>query len=154
MITIHGNIFDHFMPEDVMVHGCNAQGVMGSGIAAQVRELFPAAYEVYRRVFEQSGLDLGEVIYHVTDDRKVIANAITQQFFGSDPRTRYASYDAIDDAFKNIFDMCAKFDVKGKVLIPKIGAGLGNAHWGAITEIIDHRASPYDIPVFYDEYQK
>lgn len=154
MITIHGNIFDHFMPGDVMVHGCNAQGVMGSGIAAQVRELFPGAYDVYHRVHQERGLRLGDVIYYVQEDQKIIANAITQDYFGADPRVRYASYDAIDDAFKNIFDMCAKFDVKGKVLVPKIGAGLGNAHWGAIAEIIDHRARPYDIPVFYVEYQK
>lgn len=154
MITIRGNIFDHFMANDVLVHGCNAQGVMGSGIAAQVRELFPGAYDAYRRAHEERGLRLGDVIYYVHEDQKIIANAITQDYFGADPRVRYASYDAIDDAFKNVFDAIAKFDVKGKVLIPKIGAGLGNAHWGAITEIITHRAKPYDIPLFYVEYQK
>ncbi len=28
-----------------IVHGCNAQGVMGSGVAKSIRENFPKAYD-------------------------------------------------------------------------------------------------------------
>lgn len=45
---IKGNLIDlaeqgHF---DVIVHGCNCQNTMGSGIAKEIKERYPEAYEV------------------------------------------------------------------------------------------------------------
>lgn len=33
---------------DGLMHCCNAQGVMGAGIAAQIKNTFPRAFEIYR----------------------------------------------------------------------------------------------------------
>ena len=44
MEIIKGDVFDSFLyPSSMVVHGCNAKGVMGSGVARVVRNNFPAA---------------------------------------------------------------------------------------------------------------
>ena len=45
---------------DIIVHGCNCQGVMGSGVAKQIKEKFPNAYTIYKQREEEIGLRLGE----------------------------------------------------------------------------------------------
>lgn len=120
-----------------IVHGCNAQGVMGSGVAKIVRDDFPKAYERYVKEYKlHNHLNLGSIIAVPCDD-KIIVNAITQEYFGRDGE-RYVSYDAIDDVMKklNTFN-----DVYGitEIAMPQIGAGLGGGSWEVIEAIIEHR---------------
>ena len=42
---IDGNIFD--CTENIIVHQTNCQGVMGSGIAKQVKERYPEVFNAY-----------------------------------------------------------------------------------------------------------
>lgn len=130
-----------------IVHGCNAQGVMGSGVARIVRDDFPEAYEEYVRAHKEcidgmsfteamftksSGLPMG-MIQLVPSNGKVIINAITQERFGPPP-TRYVSYDAVADAFHNINKVLAGHVTH--VAMPRIGAGLGGGDWNVIEAII------------------
>ncbi len=120
----------------LIVHGCNAQGVMGSGLAKQIKEKYPKAYEDYvemcREMPEESLL--GSVNFSEQDDGTVIANAITQLNFGKDGR-RYVSYDAIDECFEDIALYCEVNDIM-EIAIPRIGAGLGGGNWEIIESII------------------
>jgi O-acetyl-ADP-ribose deacetylase (regulator of RNase III) len=116
---------------DYIVHGCNAQGVMVSGVAKLIREKHPAAYREYRRVYEtEGGLVLGEVIW-AESNGKWIGNAITQEFYGTD--RRHADYDAITRAMWEINKFCP-----GPVAMPKIGAGLAGGDWNVIEAIIEN----------------
>ncbi|MND22814.1 Macro domain protein [compost metagenome] len=136
--TVKGNIFAYLKPGDAMVHGCNAQGVMGSGVAAGVREIYPGAYDAYRSAYvrQANQLFMGTVIpYFDTTDKIWVLNAITQEYFGRDPDVRYVSYDAIEDSFKVIRNMAPNTNIE-RLLFPLIGAGLGNGTWSVIEEII------------------
>ena len=46
-------------PEVVIVHGCNTQGAMGSGVAKAIRRKYPWAYEAYIDAYIKVGLDMG-----------------------------------------------------------------------------------------------
>lgn len=127
-----------------MVHGCNAQGVMGSGFADSLRKAYPENYMTYREAYEQSiaegnsHLPLGKVIWHVVsrdEPRFVIANAITQEKYGRDKNVRYVDYDAVDRAFYTIGKMARKYSLP--VHYPLIGAGLANGSWDVISPIIE-----------------
>jgi len=126
-----------------IVHGCNAQGVMGSGVAKIIREKYPKAYERYRKEYELHGnLVLGNVIAVPCGDRvndpdnyKVIVNAITQDFYGRDG-TRYVSYDAVADSMKKINRFSEAYGIM-EVAMPQIGAGLGGGDWNVIAAIIE-----------------
>lgn len=129
--------------EGHIVHGCNAQGVMGSGVALAVRRQFPTAFENYMHQYRTSGLILGAAYPVAITTDLVVWNAITQEDFGSS--TRNTSYDAIQTCFQQIND--ALTGVKSthcELHIPKIGAARGGGNWEIIREIIEQTMS---IPV-------
>jgi len=119
MLTKYGDMFANIKNGQVIAHGCNAQGVMGSGVAAAVKAQFPEAYNVYSRYVRSSGL--GKVI-SVETKGIWVANCITQEFYGRDHSKRYVSYDAVYDCFEELAN-----HFKDKVVnFPLIGGGLGN----------------------------
>ena len=125
-------------PEPLIAHGCNSQGVMGAGIAAAIKARFPAAFQAYRLHHEMAGLQLGQVIFVDITPSLTVANAITQATTGTDPQTRYVSYDAIADCMTRIAAE-ARFRRIGRVGLPKIGAGLANGDWSIIERIIERQ---------------
>lgn len=125
----------------IIVHGCNAQGVMGSGIALQIRNKYPAAYEAYHKEHLQNGLRLGDVIWAQVTDDLIIGNAITQDKYGRDSNTRYVSHRAIQMAFESV--MVTACTLGMDVHYPLIGAGLANGDWAIISEIIDDQFRHY-----------
>ena len=116
-----------------IIHGCNAQGVMGSGVAKLIRDKYPSAYADYNDVYNNKGLELGEIVVSLQNDGKVIHNAITQKNFGRDASVVYVSYWAIAEVFRKI----DSFGVK-EIAMPMIGAGLANGDWNVISAIIEN----------------
>lgn len=127
----------------VIVHGCNAQGVMGSGFARQVKELYPKAFEKYARwcnshyaayddhAYDIRSLIIGTVVPVEVKPNLVICNAITQFEYGTD--RRHVDYEAIAEAFELISKTYAGSDIH----FPMIGAGLGGGNWNIISTIIE-----------------
>jgi O-acetyl-ADP-ribose deacetylase (regulator of RNase III) len=149
--TVKGNIFDFVKPNDAIVHGCNAQGVMGSGIALEVKQRYPGAFNAYVNHHLVHGLTLGDAIpYFDPKDKFWIINAVTQEFFGRDGK-RYVSYDAVADAFKRIRDANQHFD---RLLFPLIGAGLGGGDWTVIQSIIESEFKGSNTELILVEFQK
>jgi len=121
--------------EPVIVHGCNARGIMGSGVAKAIRDRYPHAYEKYRDRYLNHGLHLGECIWVECGDH-VIVNAITQESFGSDPNVQYVFYDAISQVMREI-NSHRIFAEDNRVAMPLIGAGRGGGSWPHIASIIE-----------------
>lgn len=123
---IKGNLLE--AEQKVIVHGCNMQGVMGSGVAKAVRAKYPEAYNVYR----DNSRFLGDIGSWEYEDRTVV-NAITQESYGRDGK-RYVSYDALAVIMKKLNQ---KFFDEGEVAFPIIGASLGGGNWSIISAIIE-----------------
>lgn len=129
----------------IIVHGCNAQGVMGSGVAKAIRQAFPEAYRRYAEAAnDERGLILGRVVWAKVSDEPLlaVANAITQEFYGRSPGFRYVDYDAVRCAFRKIGEVARR--KKLTVHYPMIGAGLGGGDWETIRRIIDEELSGVD----------
>lgn len=143
MRQMTGNLLE--VKEGILVQGCNAQGVMGSGVAAAIRAKWPGVYDTYRRAYEkrkaESGqtLELGRVIWHTIsrEPKLTIANAITQEFYGRDPNVVYANYEAIGKAFERVGEIARQHQLE--VHYPLIGAGLANGDWNIISSIIEDK---------------
>jgi O-acetyl-ADP-ribose deacetylase (regulator of RNase III) len=141
-----GNLMN--VREGHIVHGCNAQGVMGSGVALAVRRKFPGAYEVYESQFNQFGLELGLAYPYAVNGQLTIWNAITQDGFGGS--TRNTSYDAMAACFEQINEAIThgmeEFAEKQpmEVHIPMIGAARGGGNWNVIRTIIEETM---EVPV-------
>lgn len=139
MITYkRGNLLD--VKSGIIVHGCNAAGIMGSGVAKQVKKIYPGAYEKYLHDIRVNYFSPGDVsTYCAATDELYILSAITQKNYGRESDTRYVSYDAVDECFKTIFKFSAMHALT--VHIPLIGAGLGGGSWKVISSIIEEQAN-------------
>lgn len=137
---IKGDLFSTDV--EVIVHGCNNKGVMGSGVAKIIRDKYPEAYKEYKSTSEigynkyNRDLPLGCIIPKKTNNKHII-NAITQDGYGRD-NYKYVSYDAVDDCMINLNSYCLEHNLS-TVAMPKIGAGLGGGNWEVIAAIIEHR---------------
>ena len=150
IIYKHGDLMA--ASERFIVHGCNAQGVMGSGVAKLIRDKYPQAYNEYVDVHRTSGLLLGQTIWVNTHPHTII-NAITQQNYGRDENVVYVSYDAIAAVFRQINATAGMppsdaFGEVDAVALPLIGAGLANGRWSIISKIIEEEATNFQ-PVVY-----
>lgn len=132
-----------------IVHGCNAQGVMGSGVALAVKRKFPGAFTTYLAQYTQGGLELGVAYPYQDNNELIIWNAITQDNFGYG--LRQVSYDAVETCFAQINWHIKeggvdndKFTQPNEVHIPMIGAARGGGNWEIIREIIEQTM---DYPV-------
>lgn len=118
--------------EGYIVHGCNAQGVMGSGIAALVKQNYPYAFEAYKN----SGHLLGTNSYYI-EDGLCIVNAVTQEYYGRDGK-RYTDYEAVRNCFRDLRGFANRHPALPKIVnFPLIGCGLGGGDWAIVEAIID-----------------
>lgn len=133
-----GGLFDN-VTDGYIVHGCNAQGVMGGGVAAIIRAKYPIAYETYRQQAD-TGYILGEVIPAIVEPNLVIVNAITQEYFGTD--RIHADYHAIEQAFKGTKHLASSNMIESKAIhFPMIGGGLAGGDIHTILTIMDQQFS-------------
>lgn len=131
-----------------IVHGCNCQGRMASGVAKVIREKYPEVYNAYLELYTNLGnkLPLGYTQMIVTHDTKLIFNAMTQEFYGRDGK-RYIDYEAIRSCLRMI-DVDYEIPYRTKIAMPKIGAGLGGGNWKIIEQIINEELKDYEVLVY------
>ena len=140
--TIQGNMLTD-VTEGYMIHGCNCQGIMGSGIAKEVKERFPEAYRLYREYYEDNALLLGDIIdYWITEDL-VLVNCMAQEFYGSDKR--HLDYEALVKCIEEINEMALDEDIPRVLNFPKIGCGLAGGNWEIVKKIIEESAPDMDL---------
>lgn len=143
--STYGNVLD--VSKGIIVHGCNCQGVMGSGIALEVKNRFPEAFKVYRQQYEAGDAELGTVTFVEVSDDKFIVNALTQNLYGVDNANfadgRLTSYDAVSECFVKVAKLANHLNTHRAdngpfhVYFPKIGAVRGGGNWEIIKSIID-----------------
>lgn len=151
---VKGNLLDSNC--DYICHQVNCQGVMGSGIAKQIRERFPEVYERYidlyrfltKRYLDPSGM-LGDIdIVPLKKSSRHIINMYSQDTCGYDGK-RYTSYDAFANALHSIKE---KVPFGKSIGFPKnIGCGLGGGSWRIISALIEETLGK-DFEVYIYEY--
>ena len=147
-----GNVLNE--ERGIIVHGCNCYNnngmpVFGAGIAREIRERFPSAYQAQEFVIRKRGsLTLGNISTAMIDrDMKYIINANTQQETGYG---RQVSYDAVDVCFRKVKEFRFENELDHlPVIFPMIGAGLGGGSWRVIQTIIEEIfPDPEDTTLF------
>lgn len=119
---------------DVIVHQTNCKGVMGAGIAKQVRDQFPDVFTKYKALCDRYRTNTSELLgtcQFVEENGKTICNA-----FGQDGFKRpgcNTDYNALRECFKAI----AKRYSERTVALPyKIGCGLAGGDWNIVEAMI------------------
>lgn len=134
----------------LIVHGCNASGGFGSGVAGAIRRKWPSVYNAFIQCPTGESM-MGKFIPVSLDEKLVVGNCYTQLHFGSDGK-KYASEIAIKESLTKACEYAQKEEID-TVSLPKIGAGLGGLNWetdvvGIINEL-DDKFSDITFNIYY-----
>lgn len=131
LIEITGDLFDG--DYEAIGHGCNMQGFMGAGIAAQFRKRWEDMYQEYR--LDCARAELGDVFtWHNddnTDSRPMIFNMYTQILPGSN-----ADAYAVALSMMKSIHVCQNYGIEN-IAVPRIGCGIGGLDWVTVRNIYD-----------------
>ena len=137
----------------VFCHQVNCKGVMGAGIAKQIRNNYPEVYREYKFLCSNGVASLGMIQPVLTSDGRICINMFSQFSYGRDGQhTNYDAFKKCLDEIRNWAKTAAvSFKTQGKdfvIALPKfIGCGLAGGNWNVILSIIEDFAVgfPYDI---------
>lgn len=132
--------------QNIIVHQCNAQDTMGSGVAKAIRDRYPQVYNDYVKYFQDipkpSRMGMVLAVQVGTERSVTVCNLIGQLHYL--PRgIRHTSYDALTKGFEEI-----KRHTKEDLAMPKIGCGLGGGDWKIVSAIIESVFDDRDVYIY------
>lgn len=144
---------------DIICHQVNCQGVMGGGIAWQVREKYPVVYKDYKSIcdiYSPKAL-LGTAQFVKTNIACHtpfigIFNLFGQETFGYNGKC-YTSYDALHKCLEKVKEetMGGKYIIAIPYLM---GCYRGGGDWNIVYEMIEDIFNDSDCDVLICEYDK
>ena len=137
---------------DVIIHQANCFHTMGGGVALQIREKYPEAYEADCKTMRGDLNKLGSFSWAHTLDGKIVINMYSQFRYGREKR--HTDYDAMEQALPRIIDFIQKeVGAKCKVGIPyKIGCQLGGGDFNIVEDIFIKHFNKTDLQLYIVEF--
>lgn len=120
---------------DIIVHGCNCFNIMGAGVAKQIKDQFPDAYQADQETLHGDRNKLGCYTIGMSG-RLVIINAYTQYYTASNHGEDVFEY----NSFQIILDKLANRFGKYRIGLPMIGMGLAGGDPRRIIPMIEEFA--------------
>jgi O-acetyl-ADP-ribose deacetylase (regulator of RNase III) len=156
IINIKGNLLDFPAGCTAIAHCCNTKNIFGGGIAKQIKEEYPVAYEADCIAAKEGYNKLGNVSVAEIVNGKRIINVYGQQNYGTEKRQLdYEAFYVAFELIRNKFEQAHK-EGRTRVLgVPKfIGCGLAGGEWSIIEAMFKYlfEASPVQLVIV--EYNK
>ena len=137
---------------DIICHQVNCQGVMGSGVAKQVKEKYPSVYKGYKEWCQNASPKelLGKSQYvplvpmidvvsgnYTQGDLMGIINIFGQLNYGYNGDC-YTDYNALHHAFTTVHTFCKLYTFNPVIAFPyKFGCARGGGDWGIVSKMIE-----------------
>lgn len=121
---------------DYICHQVNCRGVMGSGVAKQIKNKWPVVFDLYHERVMCSNISalLGDVQYVDIGNNQTVVNMFAQADYGYNGK-RYTSYDAFAQCLQC---MSENIPEDKTIAMPyKIGSDRGGANWNIISNMIE-----------------
>ena len=132
--------------ENILAHQVNCMGVMGGGIAKQIKDKYPSVFDQYSKFFINNKFTaLGKCQIVKAEDDKYIANLFGQYKFGRDKQ--YTDYKALEEALFSL-KVSAKDHNKSIAIPYNVGCGLAGGSWDIVYKIIEDVFSDYDVTLY------
>lgn len=148
---INGDVLDPIHKFDAVLHCANCRNTMGSGIAKQIREKHPDAYDADTAFAEQGRNKLGVYSWGIRSDMSgFIINLYGQDSYGREKRQ--LNYEAIYSAMERFKNHVALFSSKEtyRIGVPYLmGCDRAGGEWSIIEAMIEHifRDDLFDVTV-------
>ena len=147
-IVEHRNCSVFDTEAEVVAHQVNCLGVMGSGVAKQVKELFPEVYTSYRNhcIIEDKSVLLGCCLMVKTTKTspQYIANIFGQFGYGSDGRRR-TDYQAVETSLRYLRSHMKMRDLHTVAIPYKMSCDRGGGDWNIVKELINQNLNDIDV---------
>ena len=134
----NGNIVTGNYP--VFCHQVNCKGVMGSGLAKQIRDTYPEVYGKYR---QQSALgnNLGQVLAVRTNDNRLCINMYSQDDYGRTKcHTDYMAFKRCLQKIAALMKSAGMSRFKTIAFPYGIGCGLAGGDWRIVLKMLQSLA--------------
>lgn len=142
--------------QKIIAHQVSCQGVMGSGVAKQIKEVFPTAYNCYVqscRGCEDKEELLGYAEWvscqksnqpHVV---KIVVNIFGQLNYGYNG-ARYTNYPALFSGLKSLCNQCIQYGYREFAIPYKMGCDRGGGNWDFVAEYLKDLTKMYNIDIY------
>ena len=138
-----GNILD--VEAGIIVQQVSCKGVMGAGLAKQLREKYPGLYSSYLRFIEDwSECSLGKCHIYQASEHLLIANCFGQAAYGRG--ALQTNYTALRTALETI---AARYPYHSISIPWGLGCGLAGGDWTRTMGIILNVFRDSDIIIHY-----
>ena len=143
---VKGNILK--ATEDVIVHQVNSIGIMGGGLALQIKNKYPEVYVKYKNLCDKTLPEnlLGRCQVIKCHDEKYVANLFGQLNYGRDKQ--YTDYEALKYSLMRLLNGRLKPDNMTVALPYKLGCGLAGGDWNIVYNIIVEVFGNYDVTIY------
>lgn len=134
--------------EDIIVHQVNCLGVMGAGLALQIKRKYPLVYDKYKIacINNESKDLLGKIQMIKVDNNKIICNLFGQLNYGRNKIQ--TDYEAINKCYDKLYRY-AKLNNLTVAIPYNIGCGLAGGDWAKVLNIIENRFKDKSIIKIY-----
>jgi O-acetyl-ADP-ribose deacetylase (regulator of RNase III) len=109
-------------PAQVLVNTVNTQGMMGKGVAAEFKRIYPKMFEQYRDLCERKEIDIG-VLWIYKTPRKWILNFPTKKHWRNPSKPEY-----IEAGLKKFYNQFSEVGIHS-IAFPALGCGNGGLDW-------------------------
>ena len=146
MTIVKGNLLDAKV--DAIMHQVNCQGVMGSGIAKQIRDKYPYVYKEYQKLCRKHKNNPSELlgccqIIGTDDHHPRVINLFAQDKYGKD--RCYTDYEALRWCLQYVNKRYYGLSVG---LPYGMSCGLGGGDWRIVAKIIEEELKDCDVYVY------
>lgn len=140
---ICNNIFNS--TAQVLVNPVNTVGVMGKGLALQVKQQYPNVYEAYKKACTQNKLTIGKLQLVPIADNRFVLNFPTKIHWKNSSEYRYII------AGLNKLANCYESKNITSIAFPKIGCGCGGLNWTVVKTLIIKHLQHTDLIIYLPE---
>lgn len=146
LIYLETSIFDS--PAQALVNTVNTVGVMGKGIAATFKKLYPKMFQEYYQLCLSGEFDIGKLYIYKTPNI-VIVNFPTKKHWRNPSRIEY-----IQAGLEKFVTHYLDFGFSS-ISFPQLGCGHGELKWeGQVQPLMEEYLMHLPIPVYIHLYKK
>lgn len=133
---------------EAIVNPVNCVGVMGKGIALQIKQRYPITFEQYKKACWKRQVKTGEMFVHKTktdESPNYIINFPTKQHWKNSSKIEY-----IKQGLKDLVKVIKREEIR-TVAIPALGCGNGGLKWSVVKPLIVKAMEGLDVDVLLYE---
>ena len=144
---IDGNLFNS--RANIICHKCNCQGIMGSGVAAEVKKRYPNVFQKYREDYINGKLQLGYVCFATARQDQVVANMCGQDKFGYDGVV-YTNYEQLQKCLDSVKEYATyEYDKRPVIAFPYLmSCYRGGGDWNVVYKMIEDTFADFDVEIW------